>query len=97
MRTHVLLGAREYLTSLSEKEQAIFKKAMDSLESYGEGLVRTKQLRGPIRELIVAHHRITYFRLANALYFIRGFRKKTRKTPRQEIEYAERTYRLLTQ
>ena len=97
MRTHVLSGAREYLTSLSEKEQAVFRGALDVLGNYGEGLVHTKQLRGPIRELIIAHHRVTYFRLGNTVYFVRGFRKKSRKTPRQEIEYAERTYRLLTQ
>jgi phage-related protein len=97
VRTHVLDGVRKYLTSLSEKEQAVFRSAMDSLGNYGEGLVRTKQLRGPVRELIIAHHRVTYFRVGGILYFVRGFRKKSRKTPRQEIEYAERTYRLLTQ
>lgn len=57
--------------------------------------VRTKQLRGPIRELISGHHRLTYFGLDSMLYFVRGFRKKTAKTPREEIDYAEKIYKML--
>ena len=59
--------------------------------------VRTKQLKGAIRELIIGHHRLTYFRLEHTLYLVRGFRKKTQKTPRNEIEYAEQIYKQLSQ
>lgn len=60
-----------------------------------ESLVKTKQLRGPIRELIVGKHRITYFTLDTTIYFVRGFRKKSAKTPRSEIEYAHQVYKIL--
>ncbi len=29
------------------------------------------------------------------MYFVRGFRKKTRKTPQTEIEYAEKAYKAI--
>lgn len=57
--------------------------------------IHTKQLKGPIRELISGHHRITYFRLKDTFYFIRGFRKKSAKTPRREVEYAEKIFKLM--
>ena len=57
--------------------------------------VRTKQLRGSVRELIVGHHRLTYFQLDSVLYFVRGFQKKTAKTPKSEINYAEKVYKMM--
>ncbi len=53
------------------------------------------QLRGPVRELIVGHQRLTYFGLDSVLYFVRGFRKKTAKTPKSQIDYAEKVYKLM--
>ena len=40
-------------------------------------------------------NRIAIFKIDVHLYVVRGFRKKTRKTPLLEIEYAERMYALL--
>ncbi|MBI4093560.1 type II toxin-antitoxin system RelE/ParE family toxin [Candidatus Kaiserbacteria bacterium] len=57
------------------------------------GAVHTKQLRDPIRELIAGDHRFTYFQLDHMLYFVRGFRKKSRKTPPKEIDYAMSIYK----
>jgi phage-related protein len=52
--------------------------------------VSTKQLKGPIRELISGNHRISYFLEGSLLCFVRGFPKKTNKTPKKEIEFAEK-------
>ena len=87
--------AREYIESLKVAEQGTIKDDMEAMRSGDLQSVRTKNLRGKIYELIVGNHRITYFLIGNSLYFIRGFRKKSAKTPRKEIEYAEKIYREL--
>lgn len=58
--------------------------------------VYIKTLRGPIKELIVKQYRMLFFTLGYTIYFVRVFRKKSKKTPRKEIEYAERIYKLIT-
>ena len=91
-----LESANRYIETLSKTEKANVIGDVYALKSGRPEAVRTKQLRGPIRELIVGHHRITYFKLESTLFFVRGFRKKTQKTPLKEIEYAEAIYRSLS-
>ena len=93
---HTLDPARKYLRGLSGKEHAALLEEIQALGN-GDPTARTKQLRGPVRELILGHHRLTYFKIDVHLFVVRGFRKKTRKTPLPEIEYAERMYALLKQ
>lgn len=87
--------AEKYLKELDPQEQAMVVADIDDMRTGNLTIVRTKQLSGPIRELIVGNHRFTYFRLQNILYFVRGFRKKTVKTPLSEIEYANRVYKIM--
>lgn len=87
--------AAKYTGSISIADQATLAAHLGFIRLGDFGSVRTKQLRGPIRELIVGHHRLTYFRLGMVLYFVRGFRKKTAKTPKSEIEYAEKIYTIV--
>lgn len=87
--------AQKYIDSLSEREQTSIATETGFLQLREFDLVSTKQLRGPIRELIVGSHRLTYFQIESNLYFVRGFRKKSQKTPRQEIEYAENIYKII--
>jgi len=82
-------GAREYISSLPEKEHGRISSDINAMKEGRFDEVRTKQLRGSIHELIRGRHRITYFKIDSTLYFVRGFAKKTAKTPRAEIEYAE--------
>jgi phage-related protein len=92
MHIHSLAPATEYLYLLSDLERSRIVEDMGILAQTDGTSVRTKQLKGPIRELIVGDHRLTYFKLLDTLYFIRGFRKQSRKTPSAEIEYAEKIY-----
>ena len=92
-----LTSAEKYLRNLSDAEQAMVDADTEAMRRGEELHVKTKQLRGPIRELIVGNHRITYFTLGTTIYFVRGFRKKSAKTPRDEIEYAEKIYKSLKQ
>ena len=89
--------ADEYLKNLPDSEQAMIDADTETMRLGEESHVKTKQLRGPIRELVAGNHRITYFTLGTTIYFVRGFRKKSTKTPRDEIEYAEKIYKSLKQ
>ena len=94
-RVQFLSPAAEYIGSIPEVDQAAIAAHVECMRFGDFESVRTKQLRGSIRELIVGHQRLTYFRLDSALYFVRGFRKKTAKTPKSQIDYAEKVYKLM--
>lgn len=96
-RFRLLASAEKYLRNISESERARIDADMYAMSLGDESQVKTKQLRGAIRELIAGSHRLTYFALDGTLYFVRGFRKKSAKTPRQEIEYAEQVHKILKQ
>ena len=93
---HLLDPAEKYVTGLPKSEKAAVLTDIGALKDGKDVVVKTKHLRGPIRELIVGNHRITYFKIDRTLYFARGFRKKTRKTPHDEIEYAYNSYKQLS-
>lgn len=92
MQTFIFLSVREYVDLLSATEQAKFRKQVDALSVGDSAGVHTKKLKGEIRELVIGDHRVTYFSIEQTIFFVRAFRKKTRKTPKQEIRYTERTY-----
>ena len=90
-------AAERYIAKLSAKDKA---RVMADIKTMADGdipLVHTKQLKGRIRELISGPHRITYFSINQFLWFVRGFRKTTGKTPKGEIEYAEEAFNAIKQ
>ena len=87
----------EYIKGLPVPEQGLIAAHITELELGNFQSVLTKKLRGPIRELIVRHHRLIYFTVGKKLYFASGFRKKSRKTPKKEIDYAEKIYTMIKQ
>ena len=95
MNKRYLEPARVYLIGLSPAEQGFIASDIDALCSGRFSAVQTKKLRGPVRELVVGNHRLTYFVLGSVFYFVRGFRKKTAKTPKAEIKYAEKIYKIM--
>ena len=80
---------------LRDSEQGKLQAHVDAMRSGDFESVNIKKLRGKIYELIFGNHRFTYFQSERKLYFVRGFRKRSNKTPRKEIEYAEKIYRTL--
>lgn len=94
-KVQFLSSSRDYVDSVSETDQATIAAHIECMRSGDFDSIRTKQLHGPIRELIVGHHRLTYFEFGSGLYFVRGFRKKTAKAPKSEIDYAEKVYKML--
>ena len=90
-----LSPAAEYIGSVPKAGQATIAAHIKYMRSGDFESVRTKQLRGPIREMVIGHHRLTYFEFDAGLYFVRGFRKKTTKAPKSEIDYAEKVYKIM--
>ncbi len=88
-------GARRYVATIPDGQRGAILRDIEALCTNDAKGVHTRQLQGKIRELKSGSHRITYFKLDRVLYFVRGFRKKSAKTPKQEIEYAEKIYKLL--
>jgi phage-related protein len=97
-RISILGPAYGYIQGkLKESEQGILKAQLEIMQSGDFRSIRTKRLKGKIHELIFGSHRITYFLLEQKIYLVRGFRKKSNKTPKKEIEYAEKIYKILNQ
>lgn len=95
LRVHVLDPAQRYLDTIDKRVRGRIYADIQALRQGNFAEVRTKQLKGDIRELIRSRHRVTYFKFGFALYFVRGFAKKSQRTPKQEIEYAERLLQLM--
>lgn len=88
---------REWLESLDQKTQTRFEWSIEQLRvrnvQAGEPLV--KHLDGKLWELRRASsgdiYRLLYFFFTGRqIVFVHGFQKKTSKTPRREIEIAEK-------
>jgi len=87
----------DFLVGLPEKDRARIAWTINLLEEYGLqlGLPYVKHLRGKLWELRIRAgrraYRIIYFAyVGQRLILLHGFLKKTQKTPRRELEIAER-------
>lgn len=87
--------AKEYLYKLSHQERAKLTASIQAVRTGDLDTVHTKQLDGPIREIIVGYHRMTYFVIGSVLYIAEGFRKKTAKTPKRYIDFAKKMYKYI--
>jgi phage-related protein len=91
----ILAAAAKYIEKkLKTSEKGALMADLEAIASGELDSVSTKKLRGKIYELIVGDHRFTYFQDGNALYFVSGFRKKTNKTPKKEVEHSEKIYKM---
>lgn len=78
----------KFIQKLSYTDQA---KVAANIMMMREGdftSIRTKQLDGPICELIIRQYRFVFFRKGAIIYFVGAFKKKSAKTPIQEIRHA---------
>jgi len=87
--------ANEFLDTLPPKDRARVIRTIELLRTYGIelGMPHTRHVVGKLWELRVPAGRLNYRLLCFAyigrrFVLLHGFRKKTRKTPRQEIETA---------
>ena len=91
----VLARVKDFIQSLGEKDRAKIAAAVHVLSQGDFQSVETKSLRGPVKELIIRSYRIVFFVRDDTLWLVGGFRKKTRKTPPQEIENALNIFKIL--
>lgn len=96
MKLNVLFlsTAEDYISALSDSEQGKIAAQIETMRSGYFTTVNTKKLKGSIREMIIDCHRLIYFIDGNSIYFVSGFRKKSQKTPKKEIEFAEKIYKM---
>jgi len=93
--TIVLDPVNDFLNELPRTERAKIFSSIDKMRSGNWSSLYIKTLKGPIRELIVKQYRVIFFMSGSVLYFVRAFRKKTAKTPPQEIGRAEHIYKMI--
>ncbi len=89
-----LAKANEYLEGLSDVVRMNIRAHVEYLRLGNHEKVVVKQLRRPVQELIVGEQRIVYFCVRSTLYIVSVFRKRSRKTPKNEIENAMKLYNL---
>jgi len=89
---------KEFLGALGEKDAAAVAAAMEEVQE--EGLVSARHLRGKIYEIRADGYKVVYRilfapqgRQGQVLLTLVAFQKKTRRTPPQIIQLAERRLR----
>jgi len=93
--TFTLRETEKFLKSLPPKDEAKIRASLHVMKSGDFKSPYIKTLRGPIKELIVSSYRFIFFISPDhTIYFTSAFRKKSRKTPQQEIDKAEHIYTL---
>lgn len=85
----------EFIQELPPSDQAKVAWTLDLLEELGVELREpyTKHLKGDLWELRTQNIRILYFLHRGAIVLLHAFKKKTMKTPREDIELALRRMR----
>ncbi|MBI2120204.1 MAG: type II toxin-antitoxin system RelE/ParE family toxin [Parcubacteria group bacterium] len=92
-----LESVEEFIQQQSLADQAKIAAATTVMMKGDFHLLYIKTLKSPIKELIIKQHRIVFFSEKNTIYFIGAFIKKTAKTPKSQIDQAEKIYKMLTQ
>ena len=88
--------AKDFIEGLSLRDTAKVKANITMMQMGHFSSVHIKLLRNVIKELIVKNYRFIFFVNKNSIYFVGAFTKKTQRTPRQEIDNAERLYKKFT-
>lgn len=95
LRIILLDDIEDFILSLPIKDQYKISSALDALRNRKFDTVYIKQLRGNLKELKVRKYRLIFFIHKNEIYFLRVFIKKSDKTPKREIDLAEKFYKQL--
>ena len=84
------------IDSFGENNSIKVLKIVELLKTYGHSVLEShiKHIDGKIWEIKIDRYRVLYFLHENQHYIqIRAFMKKTQKTPKSEIEIAEKRYK----
>ncbi len=86
----------KFINSLVEEERRKFALATTLLCEGNFEALYIKQITKNIKELRIKKYRLLFFFYQNSVYFVHVFVKKTNKTPKKEIDRAEKYYKLIT-
>lgn len=95
-RIILLRDIETFISRLSLDDQDKISGAIEALRNKKFSSIYIKQLKGDIKELKVKKYRLIFFIHKETVYFLRIFVKKTNKTPKNEIDIAEKHYKLIT-
>ncbi|MEK7117037.1 MAG: type II toxin-antitoxin system RelE/ParE family toxin [Patescibacteria group bacterium] len=84
------------MSNLPPDDQDKISGTIEALKNKRFDSIYIKQLKGGIKELRIKKFRLIFFIHEEIVYFVRIFIKKTNKTPRNEIDIAEKHYKLIT-
>lgn len=93
LEVRILSDVYEYVAALKEAERVKIRAQIALMREGDYSTLYTKQLSGPVRELMVKQHRILYFKKGDILYFTQAFKKQSAKTPKREIDRAKDIYK----
>jgi phage-related protein len=80
---------------LSEKDRSKINASILAIRFGEYESIYVKPLKGVLRELIIKRFRFLFFINKDTVYFVNAFIKKTNKTPKIEIENAEKIYKII--
>ena len=89
-------SVKNFIETLSNEDQGKINGAITAIEFGDFKPLYIKTIKTPIKELIIKKYRFIFFIHDNTFYFVKVFIKKTAKTPKIEIENAERIFKKLT-
>ena len=85
-----------FIDMLEKEDEVKFSASVTSIRYSDYKNITVKPLKNDIKELIIKKFRFIFFINKETLYFIGSFIKKTKKTPKIEIENALKFYKLIT-
>ncbi|MEK9185742.1 MAG: type II toxin-antitoxin system RelE/ParE family toxin [Patescibacteria group bacterium] len=86
----------EFLEAIDNPDSSKMSSNISAMAAGDFVSVSTRKLRGKIRELKYKEYRLIFFIHKDIINFTNGFVKKTNKTPKREIDYAEKIYKHVT-
>ena len=88
-------SVNKMIADIPEADRAKIAAAVTVVSEGRFNLVYIKPFRGKLRELIVKKYRFIFFIHESFLYFIHSFVKKSNKTPKKEIDRAQKTRQII--
>lgn len=88
-------NVKNFIGTLSNENQGKINATVTAMEAGNFESIYIKTLKTPIKELVVKNYRLIFFIHRTTIYFIGAFIKKSAKTPRKEIENAEKMYKII--
>ncbi len=94
LQSFFLKDVENFISGLEIKDQAKIASLVKSLEQNNFNILYVKNLHSPIKELRVKSYRFIFFTKESSIYFIHAFIKKSNKTPKKELDYSNKIYKL---